>query len=177
MRVLYRYFLILVACAALLLGIQIPNFVDQYEKRLDAHLIEVQNNLRGYQELADRHYDGSVMALIKKHEESEDEADREEALPIRNIYERYLRFKSEKRSLETGLAGKVAFIIAKRDRELINETYTNYSFTIPLNRSAVVSGAVSAALVLVVIELLLKIISWLFRSPRRRSISRSGVRW
>ncbi|MBW2674963.1 MAG: DUF2937 family protein, partial [Deltaproteobacteria bacterium] len=62
MRVLYRYFLILIACAALLFGIQIPNFVDQYEKRLDAHFIEVENNLRGYQEIADRYYDGSVAA-------------------------------------------------------------------------------------------------------------------
>jgi len=177
MRVLYRYFLILIACAALLFGIQIPNFVDQYEKRLDAHFIEVENNLRGYQEIADRHYDGSVAALIKKHEESEDRADREEAEPIRNIYERYLRFKDERRSLATGLVGKVAFIIAKRDRELLDETYMHYSFTIPLNQSAVLSGAVSAAFVLLVIELLLKTLSWLFRSPRRRFTSRSGVRW
>ncbi|MBW2560249.1 MAG: DUF2937 family protein [Deltaproteobacteria bacterium] len=177
MRVLYRYFLILIACAALLFGIQIPNFVDQYEKRLDAHFIEVENNLRGYQEIADRYYDGSVAALIKKHEESEDRTDREEAEPIRNIYERYLRFKDERRSLATGLAGKVAFIIAKRDRELLDETYINYSFTIPLNQSAVLSGAVSAAFVLVVMELLLMVLSWLFRSPRRHSTFRSGVRW
>ncbi|MDO9514475.1 MAG: DUF2937 family protein [Syntrophales bacterium] len=168
MRVLYRYFLILIACASILLGIQIPNFVDQYEKRLDAHFVEVENSLRGYQEIADRYYAGSVTALIKKHEESEDRADREEAGPIRNIYERYLRFKNERHFLETGLAGKVAFIVARGDRVLINETYTNYSFTIPLNQSAVLSGALSAAFVLVVMELLLTALSLLFRSPRRR---------
>ncbi|MCJ7819669.1 MAG: DUF2937 family protein, partial [Bacteroidales bacterium] len=87
------------------------------------------------------------------------------------------RFKDEKRSLKTDLAGKVAFIIAKGDRELIDETYINYSFTIPLNQSAVLSGALSAAFVLLVVELLLTVLSWLFRSPRRRSIFRSGVRW
>jgi len=177
MRVLYRYFLVLIACASILLGIQIPNFVDQYEKRLDAHFIEVGNSLRGYQEIADRYYDGSVAALIKKHEESKDRANRDEAGPIRNIYERYLRFKDEKRSLETGLVGKVAFIIAKGDRELINETYINYSFTIPLNRAAVLSGALSAAFVLLLVELLMMALSRLFRSPRRRSTLRSGVRW
>ncbi len=177
MRVLYRYLLILIACASILLGIQIPNFVDQYEKRLDAHFIEVEKSLRGYQEIANRHYNGSVAALIKKHEESEERVNRDEAEPIRNIYERYLRFKNEKRSLETDLAGKAAFIIAKGDRELINETYINYSFTIPLNQAAVLSGALSAAFVLVVVELLLTALSWLFRSPRRRSTLRSGVRW
>jgi len=176
MRVLYRYFLVLIACTAILFGVQIPNFVDQYEKRLDAHFLEVQNNLRGYQGIADRHYGGSMEVLMKKHEESEDRAVREETEPIRNMYERYLRFQSERGSLETGLAGKVAFIIAKGDRALINETYQNYSFTIPLNRSAVVSGFISAATVLVVVELLLMTILWLFRLARPSSV-RSGGRW
>ncbi|TFG93616.1 MAG: DUF2937 family protein [Syntrophobacterales bacterium] len=174
MRVLYRYFLILIACASILFGIQIPNFVDQYEKRLDAHFLEVQNNLRGYQEIADRHCGGSMEVLIKKHEESEDRALREETEPIRNIYKRYLSFQSERGSLETGLAGKIAFIIAKGDRTLINETYINYSFTIPLNQSAVLSGVLSAAFVLVVVELLLLALSRLFRSPRRRFTLPSG---
>ena len=172
MKVLYRYLLILVACAAVLLGIQVPNFVDQYEKRLDAHFIEVVNNLQGYQEIADRYYDGSIAALIKKHEESKDSADRAEAGPIRNIYERYRRFTDERRSLETTLARKIFFIIRRGDRGLINETYTNYSFTIPLNRAAVLSGALSAASVLVVIEVLMMILSRLFRSPKRRATLR-----
>lgn len=177
MRVLYRYLLILIACVAVLLGIQIPNFVDQYEKRLDAHFIEVEKNLRGYQEIADRYCDGSIPALIKRHEESKDGATKEEAEPIRRMYERYLRFKDEKRFLETGLAGKVAFIVMRGDRELINETYVSYSFMVPLNREAVLSGTLSAAFVLVVMELLVVAFSRLFRSPRRRSTLRTGVRW
>ncbi|MBN2397188.1 MAG: DUF2937 family protein [Deltaproteobacteria bacterium] len=177
MRVLYRYFLILVACTAVLLGIQIPNFVDQYEKRLDAHFIEVEQNLRGYQEIADRHYDGSIQALIKRHEESKDGATREEAEPIRRMHERYLGFRNEKRLLDTGLAGKIAFIAVRGNRELIRETHASYSFTIPLNREAVMSGTLSAAFVLIMIELLMMVLSRLFRSSRRRSPFRSGVRW
>ena len=179
MKVLYRYFLILIACTAILFGVQIPNFVDQYEKRLDAHFLEVQNNLRGYQEIADRHCGGSMEVLIQRHEESEDRAVKEETEPIRNMYERYLRFQGERGSLETGLAGRVIFIVAHGDNALINETCQNYSFTIPLNRSAVVSGCICAAVVLVVVELLLMTILWLFRlarpRPKRLSV-RSGGR-
>lgn len=154
MSVIYRYFLILIACISVLLGIQIPNFIDQYEKRLDAHFLEVKNNLRGYQEIADKYHGGSIEALITKHEQSGDPTFKGEAKPIRNIHERYLRFRDQKVSLETGLAGKAAFIVANRDEELINETYVNYSFTIPLNRPAVVSGFLSAAIVVLAIELL-----------------------
>ena len=177
MKVLYRYFLILVACAAVLFGIQIPNFVDQYEKRLDAHFIEVEENLRGYQEIADRYYGGTIAALIKKHERSEDRATREEGRPIRRMYERYQRFRDEKTSLETDLVQQITCILIRGDRGLINETYVNYSFTVPLNSEAVLSGAVSAAFTLVVMELLTMVVSRLFRSPRRRSVFRSRMRW
>jgi hypothetical protein len=88
MGAIYRDFLILVACVALLLGIQVPSFVDQYEKRLDAHFIEVKNNLRGFQEIADKFHGGSLEALIAKHEASEDRTFKDEARPIRNMYEK-----------------------------------------------------------------------------------------
>ncbi len=160
---IYRYFLILIACAALLIGIQVPNLVDQYEKRLDAHFIEAANNLKGFQEIADRYFFGSIEALIAKHEASEDRVFKEEAKPIRNIYERYLIFKSEKLALETTLAGKVAHLIANADRELLRETYTNYSFALLLNAESVFAGLVLVALVVLAIELLRMIVARLFR--------------
>ena len=80
MGTLYRYFLIIAACGSLLLGIQIPNFVNQYEMRLDAHLSEVKNNLQGYQDIADRLYDGSITTLISKHEQSDDQTFKQEAV-------------------------------------------------------------------------------------------------
>lgn len=154
MDTIYRYFLILVACAAILLGIQIPSFVDQYEKRLDAHFNEAENNLRGYQEIADKFYGGSLAALLDKHERSLDEIFREEARPIKNIFERYQRFTKEKLSLNTGLPGKIAYLVTQGDKELIDETYANYSFTVPLNGQAVSSGIIFMAIVVLVIELL-----------------------
>jgi hypothetical protein len=154
MNTIYRYILILIACASLLLGIQIPNFVDQYEKRLDAHLIEAENNLRGYQEIADKFYGGSLAELIDKHEQSPDGVFREEAKPIKNIFDRYQHFHNEKLSLEFGLTSKVAYILAKGDRQLINETYSNYSFTVPLNASAILAGFSVMVFIVLSIELL-----------------------
>lgn len=167
MGTLYRYFLIFAACGSLLLGIQIPNFVDQYEMRLDAHLSEVKNNLRGYQEIADRLYDGSITTLINKHEKSNDLAFKQEAQPIRNMLDRYKHFTQEQASLATGLAGKVVYLLAKGDRELINETSTNYSFNIPLNEAAVVSGFSFMVIVVFIVELLRLMATKLLRRNRR----------
>ena len=175
MGTLYRYLLILIACGSMLLGIQIPNFVDQYEKRLDAHLSEVKNNLQGYQEIADRLYDGSIATLIAKHEQSDDETFKQEARPIGNIVQRYEHFSKEQTALATGLTGKIANIATQGDRELINETYNNYSFTIPLNGAAVASGFIFMGMVVLVIEALRLAITRLFRPGRRKAEQPNGL--
>lgn len=167
MGTLYRYLLILTACGALLMGIQAPNFVDQYEKRVDAHLIEVKNNLRGYQDIADRLYGGSIATLINRHEQSGEEPFRQEARPLKNMLDRYEHFTREQAALAGGPAGRIAHLISKGDRELISETYRNYSFTIPLNQSAVVSGFIFMGIIVFMIESMRLAMVRLFRSNRR----------
>ena len=175
MSTLYRYFLIIVACSAILFGIQIPSFVDQYEKRLDAHFIEVQTNLRGFQEIADRFHGGSLEALIEKHEKSNDATFQGEAKPIRDMYHRFLKFQAEKAALATSLPKKLAFIAVQGDKDLVNETRKSYSYTIPLNQSAVISGFVSAGIVILVFELLRVILVALAR-PRSPTFKRSRAK-
>jgi hypothetical protein len=167
MSTFYRYLLILIACGALLLGIQIPSFVDQYEKRLDAHLSEVKNNLQGYQDIADRLYGGSLATLIAKHEQSDDETFKQEARPIANIFNRFQHFNKEQAALATGLAGKIAYLATKGDRELMDETFHDYSFTIPLNESAVVAGFTFMVIVVFIVEILRVTAARLFRPGRR----------
>jgi len=168
MGTFYRYFLTLIACAALLVGIQIPNFVDQYEKRLDAHLSEVKNNLQGYQDIADRLYGGSIATLIAKHRQSDDETFKQEAQPIANIFHRYEHFSRELAALATGLTGKIAYIATRGDGELIDETFRNYSFTIPLNAAAVSAGFTFMIIMVVIVELLRLLVARLFRPGRRQ---------
>lgn len=173
--VIYRYILIAVACASLLLGIQIPNFINQYEQRLDAHFMEVKNNLRGYQEIADRNFGGSMEALIGKHEQSPDTVFEQEAEPIRNIYRRYLRFLDEKSHLKTSFPGKALFVLVRGDRELFKETRANYSFSVPFNRPAVLTGSLCAAVALFLVELLRLALLRLLRRTRS-SIGRAVLR-
>lgn len=160
---LYRYLLLVIACAAILVGIQIPNFVDQYEKRLDAHLIEVSENLRGFQEIADRHHGGSFEALLREHETSTVVTFREEAKPLRAMYERRQAFLREQQALATGLAGQTLHIFLNGHPELVRETQHNYSYNVPLTLDAVTTGAIFAAAVVVLAELL----AWLLMLPLR----------
>jgi Protein of unknown function (DUF2937) len=167
MGLLYRYCLILIACGALLLGIQVPNFIDQYQKRLDAHLREAQTDLKGYQDIANREFGGSLEALIAKHAASQDPVFSREAAPLLDLYARYQRFNSEKSALATGLPGRVLYLARNPDRELLEETYANYSFAVPLDATAVAAGFAAAAVVLLPVELLGLILGTLFGFGRR----------
>ena len=151
----------------MLLGIQIPNFIDQYEKRVDAHLQEVKNNLQGYQDIADRLYGGSITALIDKHERSGEEPFRQEAQPIKNMLDRYEHFAHERASLAAGPFKRITHIITGGDRDLLGETYHNYSFTIPLNQAAVVWGFIFMGIVVFVIEALRAALLKVLRASRR----------
>ena len=83
MKTLHYIFLVVLCVSAFMFGVQIPNFVDQYEKRIDAHYIEVNENFKGFQEIADRFHNGNIESLIKKHEASNDLTFKAESEPLR----------------------------------------------------------------------------------------------
>jgi hypothetical protein len=170
MSFLYRYLLIVLACGSLLLGIQIPNFVDQYQKRLDAHLQEVVNNLKGFQEVADREFGGSLEALIRKHKESDDATFRAEAEPIETMYLRQVHFRSQHDALQVSLPQQAWFLALHGDPQLLQETWSSYSFAVPLNSLALLSGFGLVAGLLLLVEVVAALFGAIFglRIPSRR---------
>lgn len=154
MGLLSRFFLLLIASGALLLGIQVPGFVDQYQKRVDAHFQEVSTNLKPFQEIADRLHGGSIVALIEKHEQSSDATFHAEGDAIRKMHDRFLRFQNEKIQLQAALPQQLVWMATGADRELLLETRRNYSFGILLDRTALIAGFSCMIVVVIVLELL-----------------------
>lgn len=153
MSLIRHYLTLIIFAAGLLLGVQVPSFVDQYEKRLDAHYLEANEDLSGFQKIADLFHNGSIEALIEKHERSSDPTFRAEAGPIKRIYQRKLKFGKEMKDLQGPFAVKVVRVLLTGDRSILRETYRNYSANLPLNTSAVACGLVFAASISVIFEL------------------------
>jgi hypothetical protein len=74
------------------------------------------------------------------------------------------------------LPGKIAFLATDGDKELFNETYTSYSFTVPLTQSAVLAGFLSVAAVILLIELFRAIMLWLLRLTAGRAMGHTRHR-
>ena len=150
-----NYLRLIVFSLGLLVGVQMPGFVDQYVKRVSAHRSEVVRNFAGFQETADRYFGGSVEALIAHHLASADRAFADEARSIQAMYDRLTALTAELAALRGPLIKQLVHIALRPNKEILDETRVEYSYTVPLNPAAVVSGITTGALLAALVEALL----------------------
>ncbi len=153
-NILYRYLIVVVACISLLFGLQIPNFVDQYQKRVDAHLREVTANLLPFQKIANKFFGGDLNKLIDLHRNSDFKPFQDEAAAITKMVARKLRFETDLAALNASLPGKAWHILLHSDREILDEVRQQYSYAVPLDRNALTFGATVALIILLMVELM-----------------------
>jgi len=137
----------------LLLGIQVPSFVDQYERRIDAHYLEVSANISGFQSTADLLFAGDMEALINYYLESNDLVFESDAQSIRNIVDRYNRISGEREAFSQGPFNAVLHVLLRADDEIMDETFNEYGYTVPLNTRAVEWGLAIALFLTIAIDL------------------------
>lgn len=163
MNLIRRYLMVIITGISLLLGIQIPNFLDQYEKRIDAHLREVTHNLNNYQRIAAKHHAGSLHSLIASHKSSYSEVFKSEGFIIEEMNNRKIQFEIDKKAMNTGLFFNAIHVITNRNNELLQETFDHYSYAVPLNQDAIVSGVGLAMIAIFLIEVIFSILGMLVR--------------
>ncbi len=137
----------------MLLGIQVPNFVDQYERRIDAHYLEVSANISGFQTTANQLFAGDMEALITYYADSNDVVFESDAQSIRIIVDRYNRISAERAALSGGALATAMHVILYADDEFIGETFSQYGYTVPLNLFAIEWGLAIALLLTIAIDL------------------------
>ena len=158
MSVVYRYLMIIIACASLLIGLQVPSFVDQYQKRVDAHLREVIVNLQPFVEIATKYFDGDMEKLLALHRNSEALPFKEEGKAIEQMLQRKTHFEAELSALNTALPQRALHVLLHSDEQLREEALAQYSYTVPLDIPALSFGAGAAIAVLLIVELLLALL-------------------
>lgn len=169
--ILYRYLLIIIACIALLLGLQVPNFVDQYQKRVDAHLREVTVNLQPFQDIAAKYFGGDMNKLIELHRNSGEKPFQEEGAAIEKMVQRKLRFEADLAALQVSLPMKALHVLLDGDREMIDEALGQYTYAVPLNQDALLFGGGVALVILLLVELLLALVRFVLRKLNKKPVS------
>jgi len=160
LSVIKRYSLQVVFTLSLLLGLQLPNFLQQYELRLQGHFVEAQQQLAQFQALAEKYFSGDLQALITKHKNSDDKVFRDEAVVIENTYRRAQYLQQKINNLNKPIWYRLGLLSQQIKQPIFKETWVKYQANILLNQEAIIVG-VSVAVLLM---LLLEIIMYLFKS-------------
>ena len=139
--------------AGLLLGIQVPAFVDQYSQRVDAHYREVSANISGFQRTADEMFGGDLRALVDYYRNSDDPVFESDADSVQNIVNRYYRLSGEYQAMQNNLVSASLHVLFAGDNELLSETRELYSYTVPLNGMALQWGLAAALIFFLLVEI------------------------
>lgn len=154
LRLFGDYFRLAIFASGILLGVQIPGFIDQYEKRVDAHLIEAKEALFGFQNTADRYFNGDLHKLISHYRKSQDKVFVDDANNIEFIANRVEILQHYQQSLSADFVGQVKYLIFSGDRDLAKETLDSYSYVVPLQAQSIISGTLIAIAFIFIVDFL-----------------------
>ena len=153
MSKLLDYLRLLLFTSGVLIGVQIPGFIDQYGKSLEAHLLESSQSLKEFQQDAQRYFDGSLDKLIAHYQDSPDPVIRDGGTSIAAIYNRNLTLVQAWSTFNTSTYSTYTHVILEPLTDIKNEVWRNYTYSIILNGSAIISGLCWGFTLSLVIEL------------------------
>ena len=139
---LKTYLRMIIFATGILAGIQVPSFVEQYTQRVHAHLQEVRIIFAGYQQTADRFFDGSIEKLLHHYQTANDAVFNADARTIEHIRGRLVRLSTELAALERPLAFRIIHVLFNADKALLHESITRFTYTVPLQPRAILCGLI-----------------------------------
>jgi hypothetical protein len=171
LSVIKRYSLQLVFTLSLLLGLQLPNFLQQYELRLQGHFAEAKQQLAQYQTLADQYFSSDLQTLINHHKNSAESVFRDEAVLIDNSNKRVQYLQQQMDNLSQPIWYRLGKLSQQIQQPIFQEAWKGYQANIVLNQQAIIVGVSVAVLLMLLLELTLfllkKVVGLLFKDQQR----------
>jgi hypothetical protein len=152
MKIIKDYLRLIIFTIGLLVGVQLPAVVDQYAKRVDAKLVESNQNLVGFQLTADRYFAGDIKKLVAHYLASEDAVFKQDAANIQFIVQRVTLLQEEFEYLQQGALTRTFHVVFKHDNSIMRETLAQYTYVLILQPSALLWGVTIALFLSLLID-------------------------
>ena len=169
---LLSYLRLVLFAAGLLIGVQVPGFINDYAKRVEAHLIEAQTGLRGFQGTAEQFFKGDIQALVAHYRASEDPVFRSDADSLSTLLNRQIALDKQYQAMQGPWYIRFLQVVLAADPDIRKETWNGYSYQILLTPEAMIWGMSGALLLSFGIECLIRLIDWVVLGGRRLRQSR-----
>ncbi|KPH00060.1 DUF2937 domain-containing protein [Pseudomonas sp. MYb2] len=169
---LLSYLRLVLFAAGLLIGVQVPGFINDYAKRVEAHLIEAQTGLRGFQGTAEQFFKGDIQALVAHYRASEDPVFRSDADSLSTLLDRQIALDKQFQAMQGPWYIRFLQVVLAADPDIRKETWNGYSYQILLTPEAMIWGMSGALLLSFGIECLFRLIDWVVLGGKRLRQSR-----
>jgi hypothetical protein len=128
-----------------ILGVQLPEFMQQYKQRLAGHLAEAKMQLDQFEVIAQQHFDGSLVSMISHYKDNSEASiiSTGELIERLSIRVDYLSHHLEQLSRTEYLQSIYQFIW-HLDKQIATGTAEQFAMAIPLELSAIATGATLA---------------------------------
>ena len=137
---------------AFIVGVQFPEFIQQYSQRLSGHLNEALQQLDQFQFIANRHFEGNLSAMVQKYTSNIEPSISETGDLILETSNRVLNLEAHLKSLEQpDYFNRLYAFATEYDLDMAEATLQQFQLAIPLDFMALASGAILALGIMIII--------------------------
>ena len=169
---LLSYLRLVLFAVGLLVGVQVPGFINDYAKRVEAHLIEAQTGLRGFESTAQQFFNGDMQALVAHYRASDDPVFQSDASSLGAMLDRQLELDKQFQAMQGPWYIRALQVAVAADPDIRSETWNGYSYQILLAPEAMGWGLGGAMLLSFGLECLFRLIDWVVLGGKRLRQSR-----
>ena len=151
---LFSYLKLSVVLMAVLVGVQLPSFVDQYGKNLSARLAESTLSIQVFQDDADKYFAGDLNRLVEHYKRRSDPVIADGGSSINALVNRNALLTAAYLEYQQSSFDAIAHVFIHSVEDVREQTWLNYSYSVVLNREAIVSAVVFALAGLIMLDLM-----------------------
>lgn len=174
MKPLMDYMRLILFVCGVLLGVQVPAFVEQYGQRLQAHTMEAKLSLGEFQRDADRFFGGDLKQLLAHYRQNPDQVIRAGGESIDALYQRYQLLDSALERFNQSAYSGYRQLLLEPLVDIRSEVWQHFSHTIMLDGRAIAIGLLLGFLISILCELCLVFLGKCCRKTYRFVLPKKG---
>ena len=159
----------------LLVGIQIPGFIQSYANHVEARRLEAHQGLVGFQDTAGRFFQGDLNALVEHYRASADPVIQSDARSVSALVERARLLDREWRIMEGPWYAQAWHVLVGADETMRRQVWDSYRFQVMLAPEAIAWGISCALLLAWIIESLFVLLRQALFPQRYRRRRRTAI--
>lgn len=173
MKKISDYLKLAIFVVGILVGVQIPGFVDQYGKNLNSRVSESTNSVAAFQGDANKYFAGDLNRLVKHYGSKSDPVIVSGGESIGALVARNQLLTKAQQSYSESAYSPYVQVFLNPIEEIRNEVWNNYTYQIVLNGSAIVIAIAAGLVALGLSDLLFYLLARLAQRLTNRT-KRSG---